>query len=73
VQGLAQHCHNAIEKVIHHCQTQRISFRKTEQQLKILSPFFLQKSHIADPAFAFKSTSPTPHLTLAPGEPQCAN
>jgi hypothetical protein len=38
VQGLAQHCHNSIEKIVHHCQTQRISYRKTQQQTKILTP-----------------------------------
>jgi hypothetical protein len=73
VQGLAQHCHNAIEKIVHHCQTLRISYRKTQQQSKILSPFFLQKSNIADPTLPFQSASLTPHLTLANGEPLAAN
>jgi hypothetical protein len=72
VQGLAQHCHNSIEKIVHHCQTQRISYRKTQQQTKVLSPFFFQKSPIADPAYTFQLTPPTPHRTLATGEPHLA-
>jgi hypothetical protein len=68
IQGLAQHCHNAIEKIVHHHQTQRLSFRKTQQQLKTFSPFYFQTSKFADPAFGFHSTSPTPHLTTATGD-----
>jgi hypothetical protein len=72
VQGLAQHCHNSIEKIVHHCQTQRTAYRKTQQQTKIFTPYFLQRSPIADPAFTHNSTSLTPHLTLAPGDPHTA-
>jgi hypothetical protein len=71
-QGLAQHCHNAIDKIIQHYQTKRLTFRKTQQQFKISSPFFFQKSKFADPAFAFNSSSHTPHLTTATGDPPYA-
>jgi hypothetical protein len=34
-QGLAQHCHNAIKKLIHHCQTQRTTYRRSQQHSNI--------------------------------------
>jgi hypothetical protein len=57
IQGLAHHCHNAIEKIIHHCQTQRNTYRRSQQQSHILSPFLLQRSPIADPAYPLQCTS----------------
>jgi hypothetical protein len=63
-QGLAQHCHNAIAKLIHHHQTQRLSFRKAQHHLQTISPFFFQRSQYADPAFDF----PTPHHSVVAGE-----
>jgi hypothetical protein len=64
-QGLAQHCHNAIEKLIHHCQTQRTTYRRSQQHSNVYSPFFLQRSPVADPYLCF--TSPTPSLSPATG------
>jgi hypothetical protein len=37
-----------------------------------LTPFFLQRSPIADPAFLYTSLSHTPHLTPATGGPTTA-
>jgi hypothetical protein len=68
--GLAQHCHNAIEKLIHHCQTQRTTYRRSQQHSNIYSPFFLQRSPVADPYLS--NTSPTPHLPPAIGNTNTA-
>jgi hypothetical protein len=68
--GLAQHCHNSIEKLIHHCQTQRTTYRRSQQHSNIYSPFFLQRSPVADPYLS--NISPTPHLPPAIGNTNSA-
>jgi hypothetical protein len=66
VKGLAQHCHNTIEKIIHHAQTQRITYKRSHLQISANTFAFPNRClQIADPTYFPTVASTTPSFIQA--------